>query len=207
MLDSIVVLEGISGAGKSTLSKRFLDKNYTISLDLEYAYASRPEYPPFSIELSKAIAGNRWFLNKEVERCSAIMTLPSPRKVVAERWYYSILAFSQARSKLFGTQDGPQLEQDIRDSMKQKKLFDTTLIVLDVPVSEALSRLYKRYKGDLKLMDSLHLTRPFLSKEREYYLALAKDRGALLIDTRTSENDTFEKIMKIVNSRQRLQST
>lgn len=173
MTGTICALEGISGAGKTTLAHALY--GYAVLPELPAAYGDGTGFPPFMTETAKALETNEWFLEREIERCRQAKACASP--VVADRWYHSILSVSYARHALFGTADGDALRARVDTLTDAGMLFTPPLVIIDVPVDVAMSRLSMRY-GDDALMRRLNLYPAFLAKQQEFYRSI----GATVLD-------------------------
>lgn len=192
-MNKIIAFEGISGSGKSTLIKEFLKIPFEYVPELSESYDPIAEFPKFSTLEEEAVLAERWFLDREIERCTLARNLSMHNSVVADRWYYSICSVAYARNKIFGTKDIPHLNREVKRLLDENSIFDPILVIVDVPVDLTLKRLHERYK-DWNLMRNLNMYPEFLEKQREYYLSLANDKKAILLSGEMDPSEQYELI-------------
>ena len=199
----IIAVEGISGSGKTTIVEQLSKRNGWQQLaELSDRYNPIEEFPAFSIINSEAIAANNWFLNKEVARCCQAREMLKHGNVIADRWYFSVFAVSYARNRIFGTDDGTQLDKEVEIYLNKGELFTPEVYIIDIPISIAEERIKTRYRGNETLIKQLNLERELLTEQRDYYINLARKNGyevingnshiAIIIDYIICNNRRFE---------------
>lgn len=156
-----IVLEGVAGSGKTSLAIALAREGWIIIPELSELIPPK-NFPPFTTNLQKARATNRWFLDREVERqCHA-------GKVIFDRDFHSVLSVSYAREKLFGVSDGARAL--VQEYLDRGLLQQHPLAIIDTPIDCCLQRTRQRYE-DETIMHSLNIYREFLDTQKEYYLS------------------------------------
>jgi len=183
-MNRIITIEGISGAGKSTLIDALINKNDSWRLvnELSSDFDALIDFPEFETETDAAIKANNWFLDREIERCKVANKYSKQYNVVADRWFYSILAVSYAREKIHGTRDKEQLYASIAEKLNHGSIFIPEVYILTVPVKVSLDRLNKRYNNDSSFLKKLNMVDYYLKHQNDFYQQIAQDFSFTLLD-------------------------
>lgn len=149
-----VVLEGLNGAGKTTLLKKI--ESYLSSKDIAYRTTFEPGGSPIGRQIRQILLDQTqyklgpigellFFCAERAEHVSKVIkpALDMKKVVLCDRFFYSTLAFQ-------GYGRGIDLEQT--NSACQIAIQGTApdlVILLDIEVQEALTRIHKRDSDDV----------------------------------------------------------
>lgn len=183
-MNRIIAIEGISGSGKSTLINDIMhfDNSWKLVNELFEEFNPLKDFPKFETKTKAAIKTNEWFLNQEIERCKLAKIYSNKNNVVADRWFYSVLAVSYARAKINNTQDQESLYISINKKINDGVLYTPEIYILSVPLDVALERLNKRYNNDKDLLNKLGMTQENLKHQNDFYNKLVTDLSFKYLD-------------------------
>jgi len=196
----LIAIEGIDGSGKTTQSKLLLDalskKGFKTLLSHE------PTEGKFGEEIRKKLRCNdvspeeayELFVKdrKEHVKNKIKPALNSGKIVIVDRYFISTIAYQGAA--------GIPINKIIKDH-KQFAPFPDLVVILDLPVEEAIKRLSNKRK------DSFENNIDFLRKVREIYLNMKKilKTNIIIIDAlRPVEDihkDILEHVLKLIKKR------
>jgi dTMP kinase len=183
-----IVLEGIDGSGKSTQAKmleRLLKKSGKKTF-LTHEPSRKTGLGRHLTKLTKkgGLSKKEWIslFTKEREQHIKEEILPCLKKsriVLADRYYYSTLAY--------------QLPENKWKSYARRLLRPDLTLILDVPAKIAMKRIEKSRKHREK---AVFERLAFLKKLRAKYLKMKAFREVRIIDASQSPKEVFERIKK-----------
>ncbi len=184
-----IAIEGISGSGKTLQARRLVDrlrregyealyvKEPYVKAIKEFLYKHRVD-PDVEAYL---FAADRIILQTEV----VLPALEEGKVVVSDRSVYSSLAFQVARG----------VPEEFVLALNRSIRRPDLVILLDLPVSQALERI--RDREVLTRFDE----RSLLERVRARYLELAKTYDFKIIDASMSPDEVAESIWRIAKER------
>lgn len=176
-----IVFEGIDGAGKSTQIRHLTDR--LRELDVTPVELCEPTYgpegqairqflkskqlPPVSRQIELFTRDRRFHIRSRVRPLLALMKRHPQFAILQHRYYLSAPAYQ-----------GGDLTDQIQLLRSQQRIAPRPdlVILLDVPIEDAMRRLQGRKK-----LGHVFETRQFLSEVRRRYLNLASDRSESIV--------------------------
>lgn len=184
MPGKLIIFEGIDGSGKSTQAKYFAKKIKAIYFKEPYFFKK------IILSHIQPLTELFLFLADRAEIYSLIDRFLKRNHVILDRSFPSTLAYQlEARNLKRIISLDNYLKIDL---IARKMINPDIVIVFDLPVTTALSRLKKKTKFE-KLR--------FLSKVRKAYLKFAKKFGWYVIDASKDINDVRQEIFNIFRNK------
>jgi len=186
----LIAIEGIDGSGKTTQSKLLYEA--LVKMGFPTVLSHEPTEGPFGEEIRKKLSTSglspeeaydlfvrdrKEHVNKKI-----IPSLEAGKIVIVDRYFISTIAYQGA--------GGISLNKIIADHEKFAPIPDL-VIILDIPVDEAIKRLTNKNR------DSFERNRSFLQEVRRIYLNIGKllKTKVIIIDARKNVNEIHKEIL------------
>lgn len=192
-----IVFEGIDGVGKTTHAKRLVE--FLKSKGIEAVYTTEPtHWTEFGKKIRESFSYKQRLPVEEEFRLfledrkihvaeEVIPELERGKVVVSDRYYFSSVAYQGSRGL-----DWKYILKTNQDAV----IPPNVVILLDIPVDEALKRIYKERSSGANSFEK----KESLEKVRRIFLQLAEQMPELIkvLDSTRSFDEVHKEVTEIV---------